>query len=128
MGNQALKQVFRDMESEVASSINPDSDALFSSESKEIGSDDLYSLSQVAVRCDMPSRLPKSLHSPELMVAHSVTVSQSTDGKLLLRTYEHTVSCRLQYVVIYVYIGHHIKCGQGVHGHRHIQDCELWLE
>jgi len=71
MGNQALRQVFQDMHSEIASSINPDSviDALFSKEI--IGSDDYYRLCQVADsgdRCrDMLSFLYQSSH-PQVFI------------------------------------------------------------
>jgi len=66
MGNQALKQVFQDMHSAIASSIDPDSviDALFSREI--IGTGDYYRLRQVADSCDrcrdMLSLLHQSAH------------------------------------------------------------------
>jgi len=62
MGNQALKQVFQDMHSEIASSIDPDSviDALFSREI--IGSDDYYRLRQVADSCDRCREMLSLLH------------------------------------------------------------------
>ena len=68
-GNEALKQVFQDMHSEIASSIDPDSviDALFSLFSREIiGTGDYYRLRQVADSCDrcrdMLSLLHQSAH------------------------------------------------------------------
>ena len=62
MGNQALKQVFQDMHSAIASSIDPDSviDALFSREI--IGSDDYYRLRQVADSCDRCREMLSLLH------------------------------------------------------------------
>ena len=71
MGNQALRQVFQDMHSDVAGSINPDSviNALFSKEI--IGSDDYFRLRQVADsgdRCrDLLSLLYQSSH-PQVFI------------------------------------------------------------
>ena len=61
-GNQALKQVFQDMHSEIASSIDPDSviDALFSREIIGIG--DYFRLRLVADFCDRCRDLLSLLH------------------------------------------------------------------
>ena len=117
MGNQALKQVFQDMHSEIASRIDSDSviDALFSREI--IGTGDYYRLRQVADSCDrcrnMLSLLHQSAHPQAfihlrlaLLDEYSMIVdeidkqltsltsrlqqlqlSHSTDGKLLLHTH-----------------------------------------
>ena len=128
MGNQALKQVFQDMHSAIASRIDPDSviDALFSREI--IGTGDYYRLRQVADSCDrcrdMLSLLHQSAH-PQAFIhlrlalhdEYSMIVDEidsqltsltyrlqqlqlchSTDGKLLLHPHARAYTHRLMVI------------------------------
>ena len=80
MANDILKQVFQDMHSDIAASVNPDTvmDALLSK--KVLGDDDYYRLRQVSVsrdRCrDMLSLLYMSKHPDAFMRLRLVLLDQ----------------------------------------------------